>query len=119
MPLQACLECGVFRPLLKLGRCEVHAKSEARVQAKKRGTPAHAKSRAWKGLSTRLRAEQPWCSECGTQGSERNPLGVDHLVPLSMGGDLLPQDEELLQVLCRRCNSEAGHSTHKAGALRA
>jgi len=68
----------------------------------------------------RLRADQPWCSTCGTQGSERNPLTADHLVPLVEGGELIPEDGgEGLQVLCRRCNSSAGKVRHARGRLSA
>lgn len=66
----------------------------------------------------KMRGDQPWCSICGTQGSERNPLGVDHLTPLADGGELIPAEgEEGLQVACRRCNSGEGKVKHERGAL--
>jgi len=120
MPLTACLDCGdlVSRP--RDGRCETHAKTQAnRFQSQRKKTP-HSNSRAWRGLSMKMRADQPWCSGCGTQGSERNPLGVDHLTPLADGGELIPEGgEDELQVMCRRCNSGAGKVKHGRGALSA
>jgi 5-methylcytosine-specific restriction endonuclease McrA len=64
----------------------------------------------------RMRGDQPWCSKCGTQGSHRNPLTLDHLNPLGVGGELLP-GEEGLQVLCRRCNTSEGNRIHSRGNL--
>lgn len=115
MPLTACLDCGELVSRPRNGRCEAHAKST--VNARKRKPSPVRSSREWRGLSMRMRADQPFCSVCGTQGSERNPLTVDHLIPLAAGGELLP-DEDGLQVVCRRHNSQAGVRPHGPGKYR-
>ena len=42
------------------------------------------------------------CQLCGALASEGATLEIDHIVPISKGGN---NDEENLQVLCRDCNS--------------
>jgi 5-methylcytosine-specific restriction endonuclease McrA len=117
MPLVACLECGALAPKTKFGRCETHAKAwMMQRQKNRRGEGAKYNAPGWRGLSMRMRAEQPWCSKCGTQGSSNNPLTLDHLIPLAAGGKLVP-DEDGVQVLCRRCNTSEGSTTHERGKL--
>lgn len=41
------------------------------------------------------------CRNCGRQGTVENPLTVDHIVPLSHGGN---NERRNLQTLCWRCN---------------
>jgi 5-methylcytosine-specific restriction endonuclease McrA len=65
----------------------------------------------WKHISRKLRDEQPWCSRCGSQAD----LTVDHVIPLSAGGELIPNDPELLRVLCRKCHGAVtSHKTKPA-----
>ena len=86
--------------------------------AKARPNP-YAKSSKWRRLSKRMRDEQPWCSRCATQGDASNPLSVDHLIPLAQGGALIPEDEDALQVLCRRCQGVVGGAVHAPGIFKA
>ena len=46
-----------------------------------------------------------YCDECRAVGSLSNPLTVDHIVPLALGGS---NELHNLQVLCRSCNSLKG-----------
>jgi 5-methylcytosine-specific restriction protein A len=57
-------------------------------------------SRARK-VAARMKAEQPWCSSCGSPGTAANPLTIDHIVPLSRGGTNARENK---MVLCYRCN---------------
>jgi 5-methylcytosine-specific restriction enzyme A len=57
-------------------------------------------SRARK-VAARMKAEQPWCTSCGSPGTAVNPLTIDHIIPLSKGGT---NARENLMVLCYRCN---------------
>jgi 5-methylcytosine-specific restriction protein A len=57
--------------------------------------------KAWRKLSAEVRSERPWCEMCGASDN----LTVDHILPLSKGGELIvPRNE--LRVLCRRCHGK-------------
>lgn len=115
MPNRACLTCGEVLSSLIQGRCPGCAKEK---QAAKHNP--YRNSREWRNLSARKRKEQPWCSRCATQGSDSNPLTLDHIVPLAQGGALIPEDtEEGVQVLCKRCQGIVGSRTHKPGPWKA
>ena len=115
MSNRACLTCGMILSRLKQGRCEECAKEK---QATKPNP--YRNSREWRNLSARKRKDQPWCSRCATQGDASNPLTLDHIVPLSMGGALIPEDEEEgVQVLCKRCQGIVGARKHEPGPWRA
>lgn len=64
---------------------------------------------AYQALRTRLIADHPWCEVCGHEGTDDNPLEIDHIVPLSRGGH--PTDEGNCRVLCRRHNRQKGART--------
>ena len=118
MSNRACLSCGMILSSLKKGRCVECAKEK---QAEKPNPYRQSKgAREWRNLSARKRKEQPWCSRCATQGDASNPLTLDHIVPLSKGGALIPEDiDEGVQVLCKRCQGIVGSRMHKAGQWRA
>lgn len=76
---------------------------------------------AWRKLSERARALQPWCSDCG----RRDDLTTDHTPEAwarrAAGRVLRLRDVE---VVCRWCNSERGAArgsriTHSANIFRA
>ena len=71
-------------------RCPTHAVSNT----KRTG------SRARK-VAAKMKAAQPWCTYCGSPGSEDNPLTIDHIIPLTRGGT---NARENLTVACYRCN---------------
>ena len=114
MSNRACLSCGLVLSRLIKGRCRECAKEKAADKPN-----PYSNSREWKAMSKRMRAEQPWCSRCATQGSPSNPLTLDHLVPLAIGGALVPDDDALVQVLCRKCQGIEGGKQHGAGRWRA
>jgi len=57
----------------------------------------------WRQMSLRQRAFQPFCTYCGTFGSEKNPLQADHIKPLSKGGS--PFDRRNITTACKNCNT--------------
>lgn len=97
----ACLDCGTLTLTPKHGRCPVHATAYV---SRPKPKPRPQYGYAWRRLSEEARKDQPWCSRCGHQGSPRNPLTLDHLMPVAQAGPAIPSPEGR-QVLCRRCNS--------------
>ena len=98
MPLpRPCVDCGV---VVRATRCEVCArvKERNRIRREQRGYDA-----AWRKLSRLMRANQPWCSKCGST----RDLTLDHIISLANGGTNSPANA---QVLCRKCNSSKGSS---------
>ena len=90
-----CLDCGV---LVRVGsRCEpCTAALPARVRPARPSRP-----KAWRRLSLQARELQPFCEDCGTT----QDLSADHLVPVSLGGRMLPALDGL-GVVCRPCNAK-------------
>lgn len=71
-----------------------------------RGSPAQrGYGPPWQRARKAVLRLQPYCVDCGSEGTKGNPLTVDHIVPLSRGGT---QDEDNLQTRCRICNSSKG-----------
>jgi 5-methylcytosine-specific restriction endonuclease McrA len=60
----------------------------------------------WQRMRAAQKARQPWCSACGHRGSADNPLTVDHVVPVILGGAKFAESN--LRTLCRSCNSRKG-----------
>jgi 5-methylcytosine-specific restriction endonuclease McrA len=61
-------------------------------------------SREWLGLRYRVLAKHGRaCMLCGTGGTPKNPIQVDHIRPRSKY-PALELVESNLQVLCRQCN---------------
>jgi 5-methylcytosine-specific restriction endonuclease McrA len=71
-------------------------------------------SRARK-VAYRMKVEQPWCSYCGSPGTEKNPLTIDHIIPLSQGGT---NARENLTVACYRCNRKKSDAVGAIVAIR-
>lgn len=102
MTWRACLDCGEASPESRCPDCaRKHATNAARLQprASKR---ARGYGPGWRATSARARKAQPWCTDCGTT----EQLGLDHLVPLALGGKrtglVLGVDAE---VVCASCNT--------------
>jgi 5-methylcytosine-specific restriction endonuclease McrA len=90
------LECGT---IARAARCDECKRNHNRIKEKARPTrEQRGYDYAWRKISKALREEQPWCSKCG----RTNDLTVDHIHPLSDGGQTIASN---LQVLCRKCNS--------------
>lgn len=102
MAYTSCLECGEVTD--RGARCEACAPSPA-----PRGSSPSERGydRAWRRLSERARAAQPWCSDCGT--TER--LTADHLPSAwrrkARGLELRLVD---VDVVCNDCNVNRGSS---------
>jgi len=93
-----CLGCG---QLTRLGNRCIQCQKSWNQSRHVKGPRPYDKPE-WKRASAKKRSDQPWCSMCGRQ----DDLTVDHIIPLSKGGDLVPDDDELLRVLCRRCHGK-------------
>lgn len=94
--MKPCLVCG--EPS-QANRCPEHPLRVTDRRPRDRVTRANRA--AWKNLSRRLRKMQPWCSVPGCASTD---LTVDHIVPLSEGGE--PYDLDNLRVLCRSHNTQ-------------
>lgn len=57
----------------------------------------------WRRLRIRVLTEEPFCKECAAQDVVCASAEVDHIVPLSQGGD--PYDRKNLQGLCKACHA--------------
>lgn len=73
-----CLGCGEPGPATRCQDCE--AERLARVDARRGSATQRGYDHAWRQLSERARAAQPFCSECHHIGSKSNPLTVHHRV---------------------------------------
>jgi 5-methylcytosine-specific restriction endonuclease McrA len=58
------------------------------------------RSAAWRRLSEQARAEQPWCTDCGTTLD----LTGDHIVSPLQGG--APLDPANVTTRCRACQNK-------------
>jgi 5-methylcytosine-specific restriction enzyme A len=96
MALRPCLDCGTPA---RGSRCP----RDQREHERRRGSATErGYDSAWRKLTIRAKAAQPWCSACGTT----RDLTVDHRDPSTKGrADLTLAD---VDVLCRSCNSRKG-----------
>jgi 5-methylcytosine-specific restriction endonuclease McrA len=65
-----------------------------------------ARSAKWPARRRRHLADEPDCQACGS-GTD---LEVHHVVPVSAGGDELPDDPRALITLCRQCHLVVAHA---------
>jgi len=100
--------CGV---LVQKGRCSIHAKQKdrARGTAQERGYDSK-----WATYSKAFRAQHPLCgmradnsmdtthSRCAAQGRTTPAECVDHIIPLSQGGDMYDPSNHMSA--CLACN---------------
>lgn len=98
-------DCGT---LTDTGRCPEHPR--CRVHAAKPSATARGYPHWWQVLSKRARELQPWCTRC----QSTHNLSVDHspeawkLVEAGKRLTLKHFRDGLLQVLCAKCQDEAG-----------
>ena len=87
-----CLDCGT--KISSGSRCDNCTPTKARTAA--RGYDAR-----WQQLARQAIRQHPWCTDCGTRGSQGNPLTGDHIRwPAQTLTDI--------EVVCRKCNSRRG-----------
>lgn len=84
--------------------CEV-AKKTAAVGEARRKTPRNPiyQTARWRKLSTIYREKHPWCKRCMELGDVTLAEHVDHIIPISEGGEVFV--EENLQGLCVSCHN--------------
>lgn len=99
MPIRVhspCSVAGCPEIAVSGGRCAQHQQRrqyvDTRLSASKRGYDAK-----WRKSRARFLSVHPVCVVCGGEATE-----VDHIIPLSAGGD---DDWRNLQPLCKRCHS--------------
>lgn len=104
-PLKPCRYPGCPK-LTESAYCSEHGKlMNARYNHNQRNQKAQSfyDSSAWRKLRSRYILEHPFCVECWKRGKLNKASLVDHIVPISKGGD--PLDERNLQSLCWSCHS--------------
>jgi 5-methylcytosine-specific restriction endonuclease McrA len=76
---------------------------------------AHRNTSHFRKVAAKMKAAQPWCTYCGSPGTEDNPLTIDHVIPLAMGGT---NARENLVVACYRCNRKKSDAVVTATPIR-
>lgn len=61
-------------------------------------------SQRWRKYSTGLRKHNPLCEECLKNNRTSPSQVVDHIIPISKGGDMWDRDN--LRCLCNSCHSK-------------
>ena len=101
MPLMPCLNCGVPTNKSRCDYCESQyqaTKPRVRLNSNQRGYDYD-----WQKVRRRVLNRDQWtCHYCGKKLFNSDAT-VDHLVPLSRGGERL--DANNLVAACRSCNS--------------
>lgn len=99
MSWQACVDCG---EVTQGPRCDLHKLKPA---PKSQSTTERGYDNAWRRLSERARALQPWCIDCHST----EHLQADHLpIAWERKAKGLPVRLIDIQVLCGDCNIKAG-----------
>jgi 5-methylcytosine-specific restriction protein A len=100
-PLRECKHAGCHE-LTRDGLCQAHALQHQREKDARRDTPAErGYDDTWRKVRLMaLKRDHYICQRCGVGGANE----VDHIVPISRGGDRLRLDN--LQTLCHRCHSK-------------
>jgi 5-methylcytosine-specific restriction protein A len=93
---RSCAYPGCPETVMGTPRCPTHTVSNTQRTG----------SRARKAAA-RMKAEQPWCSSCGSPGTAANPLTIDHIIPLSRGGTNARENKTVLCYRCNRLKSDA------------
>lgn len=123
-PPRVCSAPGCLR-LARASRCERHAReprTRRRTDAdreydRRRGSAAsRGYDAAWHRLRAAVLSAEPRCVRCLDLGRVRLATEVDHIIPLSRGGERL--DPENLQPLCRSCHVRKTAEDRRAGSNR-
>lgn len=104
MTARLCAAPGCYATAGSTGRCPTHASALARSRDARTTTE---KGRGWEHqrLARRVLREETTCHLCGAPARPDDPLEVDHLVPLSMGG---LTERANLAAAHRSCNRRKG-----------
>lgn len=93
--MRPCLDCGApYEPRRGVARCPQHQREYRRTRE------APLSTAAWRALRARKLKRNPICEDCGRQWA----VQVQHIVPRSMGGALLPPLSGL-RALCVACHA--------------
>lgn len=65
----------------------------------------------WRKLRNHFIQEHPLCSNCNNKGIIQEAEMVDHILPISQGGNKL--DSKNLQSLCNKCHNRKSNSERK------
>ncbi len=95
-----CLTCGaITRHGSRCPNCT------ARQERKRGTTTQRGYGSDWQARSRHITRLVGRCEACGAEHTATNPLTLDHVIAKARGGT-----DDLVQVLCRRCNSAKGAS---------
>ncbi len=102
MPHRPCSEprCPNYADPKGRGKCLEHRRAYERERSARRRAkrPDIYRKRKWLATRESVLRDNPVCEEC----EERLAQEVDHVVPLSKGGD--PYAQSNLRALCRPCH---------------
>ena len=77
-------------------------------QKDERGTAAsRGYDGQWQAVRLAYLSEQPLCEACLARGRTKPALDVDHIIPISKGGERL--DPSNFMALCRKCHNRKTH----------
>ena len=87
-PIRLCLEPAYPNPQTGRGRCDEHRRPIERERSRRRreATRGVYKTKRWEMARKAVLARDPICSVCDNTLSTE----VDHIIPLSHGGDPIP-----------------------------
>ena len=83
-----------------------HTRIFKKKSSKPYSKPEHAKlynSRRWRGLRNLYYQRNPLCAQCNRNGITKAGDCVDHIKPISEGGDFY--EWKNLNTLCNKCHS--------------
>jgi len=86
--------------------CEEHTKQKNRTDHqiyKSAETRAFYKTSTWKHTRADVLHYEPYCRHCALVGVNTLAVEVDHIKPISQGGDKWDRDN--LQPLCQQCHA--------------
>jgi 5-methylcytosine-specific restriction protein A len=99
-PIRPCSRSGCHA-LARARFCDRHAREHS-TKCWSRSKTVKRSITAWRKLRDYQIAREPLCRECLSRGHVCAAVEVDHIVPLSRGGEEL--DENNIQSLCAKCH---------------
>lgn len=83
--------------------------SRVKTKSTPEGTPRTYGGK-WMRIRAKVLRDEPLCRVCNGEGRITSATQVDHIVPLSMGGN---DDRSNLQPICDLCHDEKSALEHK------